>query len=109
MAEHHERSTAEPNVLDDASLGALVRDAADAWTMPPRRLDQPGWRDLVDRGRAPGRRRWPARFVAAGVAAVLGTAAVALLAVCLSQPGAALVPDVPAPAASAPVASAPAA
>ena len=43
--------------LDDAAIGAMVRDASDRWVVPPQRLGRPTWRDLVER-RSP--RRLPA-------------------------------------------------
>jgi hypothetical protein len=75
------RSTTE---IDDAQLSQLVHDTADTWTMPPVRLDQPGWRERV---RTP-RRRGAAgiyallrRFAGAATVAVVLTAVVAVVAV----------------------------
>ena len=47
------RPTPEP--LDEATLGALVRDVADDWRMPPQRLDDVTWRDRVGRRGRTGR------------------------------------------------------
>ena len=53
-----ERTTRpNPEPLDDAALGALVREIADDWRMPPQRLDDVTWRDRVGR-RGRSRRRW---------------------------------------------------
>ena len=79
------RSTA----YDDATIEQLVRDAAEEWTMPPVRLDEPAWRDRVRRGRA---RRiealggWVGRLGQAATAAVALTVVAALVAVMLTRP-----------------------
>jgi hypothetical protein len=45
--------------LDDEELGALVRDVADGWRMPPQRLGQRTWRERAADGEAgTGRSGW---------------------------------------------------
>ncbi|HXG26356.1 MAG TPA: hypothetical protein VNL94_05840, partial [Candidatus Binatia bacterium] len=75
--------------LDDADIARLVHDAADAWTMPPVRLDAPSWRDRV---RSPRARRLDAvrdslrRLGQAATTAVALTVAAALVAVVITRP-----------------------
>ncbi|MBI3751952.1 MAG: hypothetical protein HY263_09910 [Chloroflexi bacterium] len=75
--------------IDDEAIGRLVRDVADGWSIPPVRLDQPGWRERV---RTPRARRlaWlrgvTARLGQAGAAAIALTLGAALLGVWLTTP-----------------------
>lgn len=79
--------TLEP--VDDETIGLLVRDAADGWTMPAVRLDASSWRDRV---RGPRARRvatargWFGRLGQAATAAVALTVVAALVAVVLTRP-----------------------
>jgi hypothetical protein len=74
---------------DEQTIEQLVRDVADGWTMPPVRLDAPGWRERV---RGPRARRIAAagglfgRLGQAATAAVTLTVAAALVAVILTKP-----------------------
>jgi hypothetical protein len=78
-----------PHPIDDDDVARLVRDVAEAWVMPPVRLDQPGWRDRV---RGPRERRsatikgWFGRMGQAATAALVLTVAAALIAVYLTGP-----------------------
>ena len=75
--------------LDDAAIGRMVRDVAEGWTMPPVRLDQPGWRDRVRSPRvrrAAAIRGWTGRLAQAAGAAVALTVGAALLGVWLTRP-----------------------
>ncbi len=77
---------AEP--IDDLVLAGLVRDVAEGWHLPPRRLDEPTWTDRVEPGRV-GRRMLGGslgRLAGAAVVAVGATLALSLLAVWLGQP-----------------------
>jgi hypothetical protein len=74
---------------DDATIEQLVRDVAAGWTMPPVRLDAPGWRERVRRSRArrltaPGSRL--ARLGQAATAGVALSVIGALVAVVLTGP-----------------------
>lgn len=84
--------------LDDVALGAIVRDVAASWEMPPVRLDQPSWRDRVrtprDR-RAAAARGWLSRVGQAATAAVALTVGAALVAVWLTRPPEAAKPGEP--------------
>ena len=68
--------------LDDAGIGAAIRDAAAAWTMPVRG-GSPAWQDRIERRRG-GLRRWSVRLVGATAAAVVATAGLAFVAVWLN-------------------------
>jgi hypothetical protein len=78
----------EPERLDDAALGGIVREVAASWEMPPVRLDQPSWRDRV---RTPRTRRaaaaqgWLSRLGQAATAAIALTVVAALVAVWLTR------------------------
>ena len=78
-----------PTGYDDATIEQLVRDVAGEWTMPPVRLDAPGWRSRV---RSPGARRLAAvggvfgRLGRAAGAAVSLTVVAALIAVIITRP-----------------------
>jgi len=78
-----------PTGYDDATIEQLVRDVAGEWTMPPVRLDAPGWRSRV---RSPGARRLAAvggvfgRLGRAAGAAVTLTVVAALIAVIITRP-----------------------
>lgn len=76
-----ESTSGEP--IDDKTLGALVRDVADDWRMPPQRLDSPTWRDRVGTG---PRRPWLGRLARAGTLAIVATLGLSLVAVWLSLP-----------------------
>ena len=75
--------------LGDAEIARIVRDVVDGWSMPPVRLDQPGWRDRI---RSPRARRtasirgWTGRLGQAAGAAVALTVGAALLGVWLTRP-----------------------
>lgn len=75
--------------LDDDAIGLLVRELAHGWTMPPVRLDAPGWRDRV-RGRrarlAEVVRRAFDRAGRAAMAAIALTVVAALVAVVITRP-----------------------
>jgi hypothetical protein len=78
-----------PPVPDDEELGALVRDLARDWTMPPQRLGEPGWHErvrpaAVDRRGSPV--RWAVRTTRAIGAALVATLVLALVAVLLTLP-----------------------
>ncbi len=75
---------AEP--LDDLALARLVRDVAEGWSMPPRRLDQPSWHDRVVLGRGGTRRGWLRRLAPAATLAVIATVGLSLAAVWLTLP-----------------------
>jgi hypothetical protein len=79
---------AEP--IDESTVAALVRDVADGWRMPPRRLDEPTWRDRVgaqgSRQPADRRRAWPGRLAGAATMAVVATVGLSLVAVWLTLP-----------------------
>jgi hypothetical protein len=89
------RSPASPT---DEALGALVRQVATDWTMPPRGVHDVTWQDRVDgrvrqrgaRGTRAGRGGWArgfgARVAAAFSVAVTGAILLALLAVMLRSP-----------------------
>jgi hypothetical protein len=74
---------------DDAAIGQLVRDVAEGWTVPPVRLDAPGWRERV---RSPRTRRIASlrgglgRAGQAATAAIALTVAGALIAVIITRP-----------------------
>ena len=78
-----------PASLDDEAIGLLVRDVAEGWTMPPVRLDAPGWRERV-RGRrarlADSMRSSLGRAGQAAMAAVALTVVAALVAVVITRP-----------------------
>ncbi len=81
-------SRASEAALDDQALAAMVREAAERWTMPPQRLDRPTWREVAaERGR--GRRGagglW-SRLAAAGATALVATLVLAIAAVWLATP-----------------------
>ncbi len=77
---------------DNAVLGAMIRDVADDWQMPPQRLDDVTWRERVAgpgalRGaRGAGGLRWTRRFVAATALAMVATVAVSAGAIWLTTP-----------------------
>lgn len=79
-----------PEAIDDRTLGLLVRDVADDWSMPPRRLDQPTWRERVARGRGAGLSRgsrgWLPRLAGAATMAIVATVGLSLVAVWLTLP-----------------------
>jgi hypothetical protein len=94
---------------DDAAIEQLVRDAAEAWTMPPIRLDRPTWRDRVRSPRArrmAATRGWLGRVGQAATAAVALTVVAALVAIVLSSPPQGPGKS-PAPSASGPVSPGP--
>lgn len=68
---------------DDAALGALVRQAAEDWRMPPQGIEQRTWRDRISD--PPGRGDGIRRFAAAGALAVAATIVVAVGAIWLRQ------------------------
>jgi hypothetical protein len=75
--------------LDDAALGALVRDVAGSWQAPPQRLGSPTWRERVastSRARTGGATAWWRRLAASATAAVAATVGLALVAVWLTTP-----------------------
>jgi hypothetical protein len=73
--------------IDDRTLGALIRDVADEWQMPPQRLNAPTWREHVQRGRPAGPGHgWLARLTGAMTLAVVATVVLALVAVWLTLP-----------------------
>jgi hypothetical protein len=72
-----------PPPLDDAALGALVREAAESWRMPPQRIEQRTWRDRVDG--PPARSGRLRRLAAAGALAAAATVVVAVGAIWLRQ------------------------
>jgi len=78
-----------PPPADDIELGRLVHDVADGWSMPPVRIDEPGWRERV---RTPRAKRVAAtqglarRLGRAAGAAVALTVGAALLGVYLTRP-----------------------
>ncbi len=77
---------AEP--IDDLVLAGLVRDVAEGWHLPPRRLDEPTWTDRVDPRRV-GRRLLGGRLgrlAGRGGVAVGATLVLSLVAVWLGQP-----------------------
>ncbi len=77
---------------DDGALGALIRDVADDWQMPPQRLDEVTWRDRVGgpgpagRPRGAGGLRWTRRLVVATALAMVATVVVSAGAVWLTAP-----------------------
>ncbi len=73
--------------LDDEALGALVREVAESWTMPPQRIGQRTWRDIATARRTDAHGvRWARRLGGAFVAAAAATLVLALGAVWLTQP-----------------------
>jgi len=77
--------------IDEPTLAAIVRDIADEWRMPPRRLDEPTWRDRVAargsrRPAADGGRGWLGRLAGAATIAVVATVGLSLVAVWLTLP-----------------------
>lgn len=87
--ENGQPAPAEP--IDHPTLAALVRDIADGWRMPPRRLNEQTWRDRVAarRSRRPavdGRRGWLGRLTGAATMAVVATVGLSLVAVWLTLP-----------------------
>jgi hypothetical protein len=83
---------AAPKPMDDASIATIVRDVADAWQMPPQRLDEVTWRDRVDR---PGRwsrsggaagPRWTRQLIGAAAVAAAATVVLSFAAVWLTTP-----------------------
>jgi hypothetical protein len=83
------RQPLDLDALDDDAIGGLVRDVAAGWSMPPVRLDAPGWRDRVRDRRS---RRFSTvrgafgRLGQAAMAAVALTVAAALVAVVITRP-----------------------
>jgi hypothetical protein len=71
---------------DDDQLARLVRASTDTWRLPPQRLDQPTWRDRVERRSERRRGGWLARLAGPATAAVVATVIVAFLAVWLTTP-----------------------
>jgi hypothetical protein len=75
--------------IDDDDVARLVREVAGGWSMPPVRLDQPGWRERI---RSPQGRRaaslkgWFGRLGQAAAAGVVLTVVAALVAVYLTGP-----------------------
>ncbi len=81
--------TNEVDPIDEATLGRLVRDVADDWNLPPRRLDAATWRDRVapsDHSRTGRSRGRLGRWVGAGALAVALTVGLSLVAVWVSAP-----------------------
>ena len=78
-----------PTGYDDATIEQLVRDVAGEWSMPPVRLDAPGWRERVRSSRT---RRlaaaggWFGRLGQAATAAIALTVVAALVAVLITRP-----------------------
>ena len=72
----------------DEEIARIVRDVADAWTMPPQRLGERTWRDRVDARRSRRARGWMARFGRAAAIAVAATVVLSLAAVWLNMPAA---------------------
>jgi hypothetical protein len=78
-----------PPSADEPTIEQLIRDVAGEWTMPPVRLDAPGWRERI---RTPRARRIAAagglfgRLGQAATAAVTLTVAAAIVAVILTKP-----------------------
>jgi hypothetical protein len=83
MTRSPDSNTPTPSAPDDERLAQLVRATAESWTMPPQRLDRPTWRDMVGVG-VRRRRSWVGRLAAPFAAAVVGTVAVAFVAVWLT-------------------------
>ncbi|HTK44960.1 MAG TPA: hypothetical protein VL749_06385 [Patescibacteria group bacterium] len=74
---------------DDATIEQLVRDVAEEWTMPPVRLDAPGWRARVRSSRTRrlvAAEAWFGRLGQAATAAVALTVVGALVAVLITRP-----------------------
>ncbi len=71
--------------LDDDALAGLVRATAEAWILPPQRLDAASWRDRAGASRA-RRRSWLPRLAAPVSAAIGVTVVVAFAAVWLNTP-----------------------
>jgi hypothetical protein len=75
--------------LTEAEIAELVHETVEGWTMPPVRLDAPGWRERV---RSPRARRaatvrgWFAPLGRAATGAVVLTVVAALLAVVITRP-----------------------
>lgn len=83
------RFTPPARQLDDPAIEQLVRDVAGEWTMPPVRLDAPGWRDRVRSRRVRGldaASGWLGRLGRAASAAVALTVVAALVAVVITRP-----------------------
>ncbi|MFI5226080.1 MAG: hypothetical protein ACHQ3P_05340 [Candidatus Limnocylindrales bacterium] len=98
--------------LDDDALGRIVRDVADGWTMPPRRLGLATWRDRVDvkprHGSGGVGRRGLRGLGAAASIALAATVVLAFAAVLLTVPRGSSIGKAPGsggPAASAGLAS----
>src|SRR5262245_23679664 len=70
----------EHNTSDEA-LANLVREVADAWTLPPQRLDAPTWRDRI----APDRRRVLTGLRLRGAVAIAIVVAISLSVAAVSQ------------------------
>lgn len=78
----------QPEVPDDARLGALIRTVADDWRCGPPRLGATTWRARVALDRASpgaGRHRWIGRMAGAATLAVAATVVLAMSAVYLSS------------------------
>jgi hypothetical protein len=82
-----EDTTKQPRApLDDEELGALVRDVADGWRMPPQRLGQQTWRErAAEREAAGGHRSGWQRIVRPLALAVAATIALAVGVVWIDQ------------------------
>lgn len=80
-------STRPLEPIDDLALAGLIRDVADGWHLPPRRLHEPAWSDRVDRRRVGGRSLGGrlGRLAGAGLIAVTATVVLALVAVTLDD------------------------
>jgi hypothetical protein len=85
MTRDPDRSNPTP-APDDERLAQLVRSAAEAWAMPPQRLDQPTWRDRVGVRAGRQRRSLLGRAAAPLTAAIAVTIVAAFAAVWLSTP-----------------------
>jgi hypothetical protein len=72
----HRPTSTDRARFDDAALGALVREVADEWRMPPQRLDALTWRQRIRPGDRRSRVRWT-RLVF-GAAAIVAVATVSL-------------------------------
>ncbi|MEP6638362.1 MAG: hypothetical protein ABJC39_03360 [Chloroflexota bacterium] len=86
MNDHPQGQAERPSVPDDDRLGAMVRATVDEWRLPPQRLDQPTWRDQVAARRGNRGRGWLGRLAVPTAAAIVGTVAVAFVAVWLTAP-----------------------
>lgn len=89
MTRDPESDTTATHPIDDDDVARLVREVAEAWVMPPVRLDQPSWRERIRSPRelrAASLKGWFGRLGQAATAALVLTVAAALVAVYLTGP-----------------------